>query len=463
VTRSSKPPGQEPGQTPGSKHLRRQLWLFCYRWLLWPLLRAVFYFASLARPKVRRGIAMRELRQALRPPWAQGPKGQRPVWIHCASGEFEYAKPVIEKIKELNPRAKILLTYFSPSYAEAVHRYPGVDFASPSPWENRRSMRELIEHHQPQALLLARTDTWPEMLASARDHGIRSLLFSATIARESGRARGVMKFLSRLILDDLTQIYCVSEEDSKIFAQLGCGHKTRVAGDTRYDQVMQRLRAPRPLKDTLFTSRSKAILIAGSTWPEDEEILTDALVIAKKQHAPQPGLVIVPHEPSADHLLALEQRIAERGLTSARYSRVEEWTSEDILLVDQVGILAELYQKGNFAFVGGSFRKTVHSVMEPLACGALTIVGPKYLNNREAIEFRTLTCATTTEKDLGSESFHCVEVVRDATEMASLLLRARAKFSASDASAILRHIQARSGKATLVAEWALSHWSDQAR
>jgi 3-deoxy-D-manno-octulosonic-acid transferase len=117
-------------------------------------------------------------------------------------------------------------------------------------------------------------------------------------------------------------------------------------------------------------------------------------------------LILVPHEPTPEHLQALARQLDKLGLTHTLFSR-GKWHDENILLVDQVGVLAELYAWGQFAFIGGSFKKTVHSVMEALGAGCLTFVGPYHKNNREAVQFH----------DLRLGSLQGVEVVQDAREL----------------------------------------------
>lgn len=434
--------------------MKHAFFFLCYRRLLWPLLYGAFRLVARTNAKVRQGLEMRNADSSGRPPWLNAlPSGQRPIWIHCASMELEYAKPVITAIKERQPAAKILITYFSPSVAQAAARFPGVDAACPSPWENAATLQAFLEHHQPQMLLLARTDTWPEMLRQTHLKGIPSLLFSATLARDSGRARGLGRWLSKIVFSDLSQIFCVSEEDRAVFADLGCEDKVRVAGDTRYDQVQARLDHPKPVHETLFNSQADAkvpILVAGSTWEEDETVLIETMV--KLKTGPRLKWILVPHEPTPEHLEKLEDMIERVGFRSIRYSQAQAWPSDEVLLIDQIGILAELYLKGQLAFVGGSFKKTVHSVMEPLAAGCVTFVGPLHANNREALEFRTLPIAD-------SSGLTMVQPVRDAEEFAHQLSLALTHLSHDTQSSIRHEIQNRSGKSELVAKWALERWA----
>ena len=416
----------------------RSLFYFVYRNFAMPLMRALFYVLALFLPKIRLGLEARRNQPWLSPVTVKSPT----IWIHAASGEFEYAKPVIARLKLKRPDLRIVVTYFSPTFAKAVHAFPGVDFATPLPWDTPSALKEFIASQNPSTLLIARTDTWPEMLRQAKENGLATCLFSATLPSNAGRVRSRLgRWMTRSTFSYIDHVFCVSQEDQESFARLGLGERASVGGDTRYDQVMERLQKPKPLKDELFSDHSpERVLVCGSTWPEDEAVLIDAASQLK-----QIDFVLVPHEPTSEHLLSLEAQIEARGLASVRYSTATTWPTNSVLLIDKIGILAELYQKGRLAFVGGSFKKTVHSVMEPLASGCFTFVGPLHLNNREAIEFRGVEIAPRLD---------AVTAVTNAAELVAKISNAPTASELQEK--IRREIQARAGKSDLVVNWTIS-------
>lgn len=421
-----------------------QLFFFIYGYILWPLLRSLSPIIGRCNAKFQAGLNMRKPVGG-HSAWCNWQPKQRPIWIHCASGELEYAKPIITRLKREKPELKILVTYFSPTIAEAARIFPGVDFACPAPWDQPKALAEFLTWHKPRALLIARTDTWPEMLRSAHRFGLPTLLFAATLPSRSGRARGLGRWLSRVSFQYLDQIFCVDQEDLASFASLGFAARTLIAGDTRYDQVNARLAQPRPVRDELFVAHNyEQILVAGSTWEEDEHVLLSSAQALQKHL----DFVFVPHEPTEAHLLKLEQQITQLGLKSVRYSSAQTWPLGTVLLVDQIGILAELYLKGRFAFVGGSFKKTVHSVMEPLAAGCITFVGPLHHNNREALEFKTI--------EIG-RGFTCVQEITSSQSLTEKIERSISpKFTDSldeMGRAIQTQVRRRSGQSDLVVGW----------
>jgi 3-deoxy-D-manno-octulosonic-acid transferase len=405
--------------------------------LAWPLMRVLFVIASRFNPKIKRGLEDR-----IGKPWLGTRGNTKPIWFHCASGEFEYAKPVIRELKKRDPTLPIMVTYFSPTMAHSIRSFKGVDFACPAPWDTSLDMNRFLEHHKPRALLIARTDAWPMMVHETKLRNIPSLLFSATLAENSGRMKVPGRWVSEAVFPLLKDIFTVSDLDKKNFEELGASART--SGDTRFDQVQARLIERKPIRKEIFEGASLPVLVAGSTWPEDEVVLLPATFKLKEKLK----LILVPHEPTDAHLADIESRLRSLGLSFVRYSHATKWT-EDVLIVDKTGILAELYLQGNFAFVGGSFRKTVHSVMEPLAAGCVTFVGPLHRNNREAIEFQTFSVtddvspviSVQTESDLVGRLTSLSKLV-ESTEQKEILQ-----------SKIKAEIAKRSGASVRVADW----------
>ncbi len=358
---------------------RNSFLLFVYRLFVVPLGALIILLILPFHKKVRATIGLR-LKRREWPEWT----GQSPtLWIHCASGEFEYAKPLIREWKHRHPYWKIYVTYFSPSFKKGVESHPGVDASGPLPLDLPGPMRGFIKKLNPSLLAVARTDLWPELTATCAQLRVPVILFSAT-RRPLKFFEKLTKFAVRWRYQGADQIFTVSEKDKHELDKLKIGRPVKVLGDTRYDQVVERLRNPKPLPVKIRSHMP--ILICGSTWTPDEKVILAATTDLLKTGSL--ALILVPHEPTPAHLSALEKQLAQINLKSARFSTLEQWDGSSVLLVDQIGILAELYAKADLGFVGGSYVRTVHSVMEPLGAGLVTIVGPKHLNNREAIEFQ---------------------------------------------------------------------------
>src|SRR5690606_28009400 len=180
----------------------------------------------------------------------------------------------------------------------------------------------------------------------------------------------------------LDAVGAVAQGDAERLASLGvASDRIRVTGDARFDQVWARVAAlggeaalvERPLLRRLHDPDVETI-VAGSTWPADEARLVPAYARACGEIPLR--LIIAPHEPTPAHLTGLEARLGEAGLRHARLAEVErnDGPLPDVVVVDRVGVLAELYAVARIAYVGGGFGNAgLHSVIEPAALGVPVI------------------------------------------------------------------------------------------
>jgi 3-deoxy-D-manno-octulosonic-acid transferase len=370
-----------------------------YTILIAPLARLLVLSGVLSRlpgipEKLRRTL---DLKRETWPKWPDNRLRRRPIWVHFASGELEYAKPCLREIKRLWPDQPVLGTFGSVSVEGAARRLTELDLVMPLPIDHPGEWDRFHELYRPIACLVARTDLWPLMAESCRKRGLSILLFSATFGPGSHRIKRWLGPLLQRPLE-LSDIHLVHENDLTELRLLSRqANRAIVSGDTRYDQVLWRLAQsrqwPKPLNQVKARWPRHATWTLGSLWPEDWRQLKP-LLGSWLQESSENRAVIVPHEPSAEFLAEIESDLRDLGrpeftrLTNPEACIEPGPGSTRVLLVDQVGWLAETYQTSALAFVGGSFVRRVHSVMEPLAAGCLTLVGPYHSNNREALEFQ---------------------------------------------------------------------------
>jgi 3-deoxy-D-manno-octulosonic-acid transferase len=368
---------------------------------------------------------------------------KRPFWIHAASGEIEYARPVIRELKNRFPDVPVIVTYSSPSAKGIIRALADVDAWGCLPWDFEKDCLEFLEKWQPRCWLIARTDVWPVMAECCHKKEIPSLLFSATFASNSSRLRGPSAKITAWALNQLSEVHCVSDLDVKQLNQLFLQVPVHVHGDTRFDQVFHRLQNPKPVKNELRPDGKSKVLVAGSTWSEDEKVLLHAFH-AVKDHC---KMILAPHEISESHLKPLCEELKKIDLSFCLYSQAKTWHHEDVLILDQVGILAELYTWGNIAFVGGSFKKQVHSVMEPLAAGLPVLVGPYHHNNREALIFK--------EKLIGAQAM--VVEVSDIASMGEALAYIIETLPGGFSTSLKQELSQHMHSSRSVVEWCGSH------
>lgn len=356
-------------------------------WLYRLIVFHVILLAQLLRPflngKIRLVIEEKNLQRFRSKNNSSAPNS--PIWIHAASGEIEYAKPLIRKIKEHEPHLQILLTFTSPSAIPLIEKIEEVSFWGPLPWDTPSEMKDFLNTWKPRLLLIARTDAWPEMIQQTSQLKIPTYLFAATFADNSSRLKWPVSLWTQSTLKQLTGIFVVSEYDLKNLKSLpGDWPQAEVLGDTRFDQVFYRLALPPKISENI-KPHLKTLLL-GSTWPEDEAQLMPEISQLLKMNL---QIMIAPHEIHHKHVLELWTSLSALGYKVHRLSEASsnDW---DLLIVDQLGVLAELYLWADYAFIGGSFKKQVHSVMEALAAGCHVFVGPYHKNNREALEFQKI-------------------------------------------------------------------------
>lgn len=307
------------------------------------------------------------------------------LWMHAPSvGEGLQARPVLDLMRERAPQTQLAYTYFSPSARDFANRL-AVDFRDVLPFDAAPDMRRALEALAPDALVFSKLDVWPTLARVASARGTRLGLVSATLARESSRRSGFAGALLRDAYSRLDRVGAISAEDADRLIALGVPRaRVSVTGDTRYDQVWARAVAVDVSSELLKPLVSdRPTLVAGSTWPADEAVLLPAWQRLAAR-SPSVRLIVAPHEPTADHLAPLESWASSSGLRFARLGTAAA-SDADVVVVDRVGVLGDLYALATVAFVGGGFHAAgLHSVLEPAAFGAPVLFGPRHSASRDA-------------------------------------------------------------------------------
>lgn len=311
---------------------------------------------------------------------------ERPLlWLHAPSvGEGLQARPLVELARARRPELQVAYTHFSPS-AEKFARGVGADFADYLPFDTRAGAEAALDALRPRAIVFAKLDVWPQLVARARARGVRLGLVSATLAPGSSRGRGLARALLREAYASLDAVGAIDAADADRLVALGVRHEVvGVTGDTRYDQVWARAAAADRAGALLAPLASaRPTLVAGSTWPADEAPLLEAWGEVRRR-LPGARLVIAPHEPTPAHLEPIERHARAQGWRLARLGDPTA-AEADVVLVDRVGVLGDLYALATAAYVGGGFHAAgLHSVLEPAAFGAPVLFGPRHHGSRDA-------------------------------------------------------------------------------
>ncbi len=364
--------------------------LALYNLLLWLLLPGV-RFASLFNPKLRRALDGRKTLLAQTRGHYDGAniKGPR-ILIHSASfGELEQAKPVIAEIKKRFPTAYIHLTFFSPSgYENVIGKYPDADFISYAPIDLQKDVASFLDSTKPDLALFTRYDVWPNMASELKRRKIPSILFAATASESSRRMMPLVRTLYRNVFRSLTKILVISDDDKNRFEKFGVDSQhVIVAGDTRFDQVLARRAMLEQSSDHLLPDRISAsiaehgtlVFVVGSSWSSDEAIYVDTLKTSIER-GDNILTIIAPHEPTEERVRTLLALFPGKAI---RYSEIDEWNWEPVIIVDSIGKLFGLYRYADIAMIGGGFGSGLHNILEAAVWHIATIVGPKHKKSRE--------------------------------------------------------------------------------
>jgi 3-deoxy-D-manno-octulosonic-acid transferase len=309
----------------------------------------------------------------------------RPLaWFHAASvGEGLQAESVLRHLHRLRPECQIIYTHFSPS-AEALARRLEVDAADYLPYDLPEVMHRLLASLEPDLLVFAKLDVWPELSTQAATTGVQVAMIAATVSPGSARLRWSARWLLEAGYRAVTAAAAISPEDAERLARLGVpAERIQVLGDPRFDSAVERVRAVKPDDPLLRFGRGAPTMVAGSTWSSDEAVLLGAFVHLHRSR-PDTRLILVPHEPTAPRVESLHRRALSLGLPHpVRLS--DAHGPVPLLVVDRVGVLATLYGSGTMAYVGGGFGTAgLHSVLEPAAWGVPVAFGPRWRNSRDA-------------------------------------------------------------------------------
>ena len=323
------------------------------------------------------------------------PPASKLAWFHCASlGEFEQGRPVIEKFKETFPDHKILLTFFSPSGYEVRKNYAGADFIHYLPSDTPSKAKEFIEYFNPSIAFFVKYEFWYNYLRILHEKQIPVISFSA-IFRENQIFFKWYGGFQRNILKYFTHIFVQNKYSSELLQSIGIQNVT-VGGDTRFDRVKQIADARKDLPIIETFKAGKPLLIIGSCWQEDFEVIAPFLNKFEKELK----VIIAPHE---IHEQEIERWINSLKNDAIKYSDIGNLNDNlssinpltpNTLIIDNIGMLSSLYQYADFAYIGGAYGKGLHNILEAATFGLPIFFGNKnYEKFQEAVDLQELNGA----------------------------------------------------------------------
>ncbi len=340
---------------------------------------SIFYilmkFASLWHPKAKLWVNGRqnwekELRKKVG-------KIESSVWFHFASlGEFEQGRPVLEALKKAEPETNIIISFFSPSGYEIHKNYPLALAVCYLPLDTARNAATFIEIIKPKYAVFTKYEYWFYFFRTLHQQHIPLYLISGIFRKNQAFFKCYGGFY-RQMLSFITYFFVQNEESKTLLNSLGI-IQVSINGDTRFDRVAENAKNKKELKEIEAFCGSSKVLVAGSTWPADEELLNSII-----ERYTNWKFIIAPHEIAEASLQRLEEQLLGKTI---RYSNLEvhKLTVPQVLIIDNIGLLSSLYAFGTIAYIGGGFGKGIHNTLEAAAFGLPVIFGPNYQKFQEA-------------------------------------------------------------------------------
>ncbi|GMN06080.1 glycosyltransferase N-terminal domain-containing protein [Croceitalea sp. MTPC5] len=305
-------------------------------------------------------------------------RNQKTIWMHAASlGEYEQGLPLLERLKQTYTNHNLVLSFFSPSGYEVKKNKTPADVVVYLPMDSAGNAKRFVDLVKPDLAIFIKYEIWPNYLHELNKGKVPTLLVSAIFSKRQVYFKPFGSFM-RKSLKNISHFFVQDENSKTLLNSIGFSNTT-VSGDTRFDRVSKILEADNRLDIMDDFVNNEFCLVVGSSWPEDEAVITPYI-----NEAPNTiKFVIAPHNIKTNHIQKLETSIKKKVV---RYSskNVSSLKEAHVLIVDTIGLLTKIYSYANVAYVGGGFATGLHNTLEPAVFGIPVIIGPKYSGFKEA-------------------------------------------------------------------------------
>ena len=310
-------------------------------------------------------------------------KNEKTIWFHVASlGEFEQARPIIEALKKKHRHYKILVTFFSPSGYEVRKNYNLADVVCYLPLDSALNARKFVAAVNPTLAIFIKYEFWPNLLNELQKKEIKTILVSGILRKNQLFFKSYGGFMKKSL--KAFHHFFVQDNNSKQLLNSINFTNVTVAGDTRFDRVLEVLEQNNSLdfinefKDKTYT------IVAGSTWAEDEVLLVDYInneaLVGEK-------VIIAPHNIKPAAILEMKKSINKKTLLYSEFKQIQfEGNLKDyqVFIIDTIGILTKIYAAADIAYVGGGLKTGLHNILEPAIFGIPVLIGNQYDRFKEA-------------------------------------------------------------------------------
>lgn len=346
--------------------------------------------ASLKNTKAKQWITGRQNWRKFYSQKTAGLSTENRIWIHCASyGEFEQGRPLIESIKKSHPHFKIILTFFSPSGYEVVKDWPGADVIGYLPLDTKKNAIDFLNTVKPNSAIFIKYEFWLNFLFQLQHNHIKTYLVSAVFKTHhpffkwyGGIFRKSLGTFDKLFIQDLHSAHLLENIGIKNY---------EVTGDTRFDRVLEIKDKFEPLPLIKQFAGTSRIIVGGSTWKQDEELLIGSL---KEIKSPDVKLILAPHELNESSINHLKETLKTHNISYSLYSDNNTQSDSQALIVDVFGLLSKLYFYCDLAYIGGGYGDGIHNCLEAsVYLKPVMFCGNTHHKYNEAVELINLNAA----------------------------------------------------------------------
>jgi 3-deoxy-D-manno-octulosonic-acid transferase len=305
------------------------------------------------------------------------------IWFHAASlGEAEQGLPIIESLKKSFPNKKILLSFFSPSGFENFKKPKIIDFICYLPQDSRKNAKDFISIAKPELVVFIKYEIWVHYFNRLHNQNIPLILAPALFRKNQIYFKKPFSNFFLKTLKRVNHIFVQDENSFELLKQEGFNNIS-ICGETRLDRVLN-LSNEEFIDSSLdrFCGNNQKVLIVGSSWPEEEKMIS-----SYTEKALNLKVILAPHDVSPAHLNEIRTTFSDSSI-SFYSEQSEELDKKQVLIIDNIGMLSRLYRYGDIAFIGGGYGAGLHSTVEAAAYGMPILFGPnhkKFIEPREMI------------------------------------------------------------------------------
>ena len=308
------------------------------------------------------------------------------LWFHAASlGEFEQARPIIKIIRKNYPNYKIVITFFSPSGYEIRKNYPYADVICYLPFDTKSNMKKFISLLKPEMAFIIKYEFWPNLLDEIKKQQIHTILVSGIFRPNQSFFKWYGTYM-RNKLDAFRYFFVQNEVSKNLLNSINFSNVIK-SGDTRFDRVYTILQQNNQLEFIEEFKNDTYTVIAGSTWPEDEELIVNYI---NNNADNDEKFIIAPHTILPNKIQELKNAISKNTILFSE-KNTANLQAFQVLIIDTIGILTKIYAYADIAYVGGGLKTGLHNILEPATFGVPVLFGGnKYQKFKEAVDLLKL-------------------------------------------------------------------------